>query len=428
MSIKENPSKNMPQLPGINSDYTGKDSLDKGLAAKFGQLNSVCFFLPSRTVGGYEFLFIRFSKILSSMGLKVYYVDYKDALASTQLQNTNITMINYQDNMKEINIDEPLHIITPITWAYQMPCFKNPDSKVYFYNAHPLSSEWTIYRSGMNFRTFVKFIKKLNSRRALCYMDFSCYDSMKRKTELKLDPIYVPVFNDTLADRNISSSFISDSEINLAWLGRLDEDKIYSVLNLLNNFNQYVTGLKKRIHIIGDGAAKNLIKQEDYPNLEIIFTGTIITGQLQDYMIKNIDLLFAMGMSLLEGAVLKIPAVLTLSSEIPLRSKQYVWLHHLSRFTLGIYENYPGHHNCTITGFDDVLDEIYIKKEKERCSIKAHQYFLKYHSVHTAINHLLSFMSGGSLSYAEYSKVSLSKNLSALLDKCKWILRKIGKK
>ena len=139
--------------------------------------------------------------------------------------------------------------------------------------------------------------------------------ALKKNTgfEHKIIPIYV---NQTKISYCQKHNIKKECEINIGYIGRLDCDKIFSLINVLDNLSLYNTSFKKNVHIIGCGDRKHLItnnKSYKDANINIIFTGFLLDNDKYDYLYNNVDILFSMGTSSLDGALVKIPSVLILS-------------------------------------------------------------------------------------------------------------------
>lgn len=369
------------------------------------------FYLPSKGVGGYQFLFIRLAKYLSERGATVYYIDYNDSLSFKELKNTNIRHIRYTDGITKIKkiYKMACNVITPITLTNQLLQFTHPESKIYFWVAHPKSVIWTQERAHWSFEQTKEYFEQLNLKNALCYMDRACYQGTIEKLNINMNEYYVPIFSPQKENINYKS-LVNTKELNLGWLGRLDIDKIYSLINVLDNVYQYSTSKKINFHIIGTGAAKSLINVNKYHDkINLIFTSTLINKQLNDYLINNIDILFAMGTSLLEGAALKIPSVLTLASHAKFDTDKFVLLSNLSDYNLGFYVDKISSYNYKYQNLASILDQVYKENKKADLGKKSYQYFINNHCVKNTFKYFLGFILIGS-AFTKDMPIAISHN------------------
>lgn len=374
------------------------------------------FFLPSRTVGGYEYLFIRLSKFLSEkLNFNVYYIDYQDGFAKNQLNKTKVKFINYIENETQINIDQPVNLIAPITMGHQIPNLKNPSSKIIFWCAHPKSVPWLAGRSGFNDKKLNKFLSVLNQQNSVCFMDWACWQSTNFLSGISFQETYVPISTNEKKNIKKTKKIIKKNEINIGWLGRLDSDKICSLINLLDNFYNLKTKLKKTIHIIGDGNSKYLIDDKKYSKkINIIFTSTLINEKLYRYLTNNVDVLFAMGTSTLEAASLKIPSVLTISGIDFFKSDIYIWLYNSKKFSLGFYNNQNIKGFIKTNSFNEIIKETYYKNNKEKIGSKCYEYYKQNHSILNTISNLLYFTVNNNFTYDKYQKLLVTLKIKKM--------------
>ena len=138
----------------------------------------------------------------------------------------------------------------------------------------------------------------LSENNAVVYMDLSSFKNTNFYLNLNAkDPKYlqIPVLD---SDHTPVTNIISKDTINIAWLGRLANFKIHSLLNILENSNIYSDKFNKKIkvHIIGTGPKEERIRNFNVSNnVELIFKGTLIDNELDQYLMNNVDILFADG-------------------------------------------------------------------------------------------------------------------------------------
>ncbi len=356
--------------------------------------NYFLFYFPSKMVGGLEFLFIRLAAFLSNnIGLEVYYCDYYDGFARSQLSNTNVKFIDPLEPNSVVDLDKPINMIASITMAYEIPELKNPQSKLILWCTHPRGLEWLSARSGAIGNELNSFLAKLSSSNSVCFMDWSSWYATNDAVPVKFKEIYVPVFANEKNYGTLQNIHVINDEINIGWLGRLDCDKIYSLLNLLDNIYNFQTPKKKNVHIIGEGNSKHLIEVEKYSDqLNLIFTSTILNERLYEYLLKNIDILFAMGISALEAASLRIPSVLVFISNERIDSSDFLWLFDSQNYALGYYKEQKEKANIKTTPFSNIINEIYGNNKKEELGLKCYDYFILNHNVEMTVGRLLLFV------------------------------------
>lgn len=374
---------------------------------KYGHIS---FFMPSRNVGGYQLTFMRFAKYISeNLNIKVDYIDYEDGTVRNMLShNKNINFIKYNDNMRKIKISKNTKCFAPITWINLLPR-PSKQSNVMFWNAHPKSREWIKYRSNLSYRMVDQLLTRFDSLGGICHMDSSCYDSMSKHIPSQLKAVYCPGF--VTSKTNVLQSLKNirnKSEIHLCWIGRLDQDKIYSLLNLLNHYNKYETRKIKYIHIIGDGEAKNYINPVKYKTLNIKMLSTKTGMELEEYLIKNVDIMFGMGTSLLEAASLKIPSFLILANETEYNLDAFIPLTNLKNFVLGIYtwQNYRQYNPINLT---TILNDVYENNKYTTYSNECFNFYNKHHRIEISLANMLMLLFNSNVPWkADYLNSDLS--------------------
>jgi len=353
-------------------------------------IDNYVFYLPSKYVGGFEIFFIRIAKLLLEMNYQVYYIDYIDGLSRKELNNTNIIFIDYNDNnfLKEFNI--PINLIIPFTMMHEKKYITTLyNYKVLYIIAHPKSYYFLQYRSNLKNEKLDNIIN--NIRDEIVFMDKACSINFKKyypENNFKYLPIFSPNIN-----IEINNNLIND-EINIGWLGRLDSDKIYSVINILNNLYSYKTNKKKNIHIIGSGDSKNLINLEHYlnGNINVIFLNTLLNDEKNNYIIKNFDISFSMGTSGLESASMKIPTIIPMCLEKEkYLTDGFVKFFNLTDYNLGFYDNDIIELNLNTSEFKDILDDIYENNLKSVYGNKCYDYYINNHSQEKTIEYLLNY-------------------------------------
>jgi glycosyltransferase involved in cell wall biosynthesis len=377
------------------------------------------FFLPSRIIGGYEFAFIRLAKYFSEkIGLEVYYIDYIDGFARQQLANTKVKFIEFTENDMVIDSEHAFNLISPFTMSSEIPKFKNKKTKNTFWFGHPNSIIWLSCRSGLTKNRLNQYLRKLIQAKAVCFMDWACWDSSNAYSSVKFDENYVPMFTEDKALCPTTPLGIIDNDaVNIAWLGRLDSDKIFSLINLIDRLYELPTTKKKNLHIIGDGNKKDLINQTKYSDkINIIFTYTLINEKRDEYLLKNVDILFAMGISCLEGASLKIPSVLVFLSEENMDSNDFLWLFNSQKFTLGYSLDQKRKANLETTNFIEIIKEVYVNHGKERFGLHCYKYFKNNHNIVLTVSNLLAFIVENTLtsSFKVNPRLIITKKISAL--------------
>lgn len=399
------------------------------------KIKSITFFYPSRMLGGVEFLFIRLAKYLSEeLNMKVFYIDYEDGFGKKQLSSSDVTFIKYEDSSKNILLDFDTHLILPLfkLFAHNELIITNR-VRLLFWSLHPfdiiyvfsflklymnyISDKKESLKKAINFlyrkdvSIITKVLKLCDKKNSLYFMDSVNFDVKNFCLDLNLDEakyIPIPVLE---KNHNPKREIVDENVINIGWVGRLCDFKVFILMNIIENANIYShkTAKKVKVHIIGTGPEE--IRVRNYKktgNIELLFLGSLIEDELDNYLINNIDVLFAMGTSCLEGAKLHIPSVLVDASykKIPL-SYKFKWLFETTGFSLGESINKVNNKNSHT--FNKILSEIYLKKNKKYIGDKCYSYCKSNHAIDSVANKLIDYLNETSLTISDLFITGIDK-------------------
>ncbi|KES18795.1 Protein of unknown function (DUF2589) [Gilliamella apicola SCGC AB-598-I20] len=361
----------------------------------------VVFYFPWREISGGPYYLTRLAdKLAEDPNLEVYYTDYTNGLSDQLLKNPLVKKIEVSERDFAIHMDDqPILLITPIYWACWLP-FMHPDSKVLFFNWHNscipvLKSVWRLNDHQLN-----DFLEKVKSTNSVFFADYSHH--LAQNTErIIFDESYVPI---VMKQKNIcaSSKLVKAGEINIAVLGRLCLDKIYSIIDLLGHLNKLDSFPKKNIYIIGSGDDRVKIQPNDFPNLTIHFEGTVTDEKLDQFLSTKVDALFAMGSSILESAAIKLPSIIMPHNVVPFVCNKYVYLQDTVKYCLGWYDTQIDDLKLNTKPLKDIIEDIYIHNKKKKLGEDAYKYFIKNHTIKHAIGNLKNAMEKTSFTYGYF--------------------------
>lgn len=402
--------------------------------------NNIVFYYPSRIVGGTEFLFIRLARFFSQhSGNRIYYIDYLDGLARSELSKTGVTFMDYSDGMKT-TIDFEGTLVTPVSNFYRMTDYldiKSSQLKILFWCLHPYNIIHVLPIGGFleklgtkkmrfflkyfyksNYLLFKKILEEFDQYKAINFMDYTALTFNRYMFQINFSLLYLPIFTEEKAIR--APATLINNEINVAILGRLASEKIYPIINVLDNLYSLNGHKKINCHIIGEGAFKFLIDEEKYAKkISIIWCGTMINNELHQYLTSKTDLLFAMGTSVLEGASLGIPTIMLDFTTHPMQNNRFKWI--FESFDFCVAFSFPENKNLNKESFEDIIKKIYFENQKEKLSEKCFQYYAKNHSLETVAQKFDEKRRLNNLNYSKYINI---KNKNATIKyHTNWIVR-----
>lgn len=389
-------------------------------------------------MGGAEFLFLRMASILVDLyHIDVHYVDYEDGFAANYVhRNSKINFIPQHVYSKTLLPSETV-VVAPLSSMFDVATqLKGIDIKVFFWSIHPVGLEEffakLLHKIHIKFDTKEKtilggIIDLLIENDSLYFMDEPNYSYQKEVFKFKsTEEKYLPI---PLAEKHLTSKYTSNPNINLAWVGRLSEDKIFSLINILNCCNEYLLSNDNQkivFHIIGDGPKRYLLESfELNSNLQLIYRLDLSDSSLQSYLKENIEVLFAMGTSALEGASLSIATILVDFSYQPMSTKYFRWIYEAKGFSLG-----NPHQDGQIygTSFETIMD-IIKKNNLGQYASKSYEYFLKNHSLEGITEKFLKILDASTINLHTLKETKLKayfwiNKLRTIIQYLKFICKK----
>ena len=382
------------------------------------------FCFPEKKVGGVSILFLRISKNLSEKFIKkTYLIDFEDGYMARSLSEKD-KFIKYHPSKKIIlGRDES----SPNTIIFQSmtpwSIFKNivsEDSRVIFWTCHPNNFVpdlhylnflgdgfkkfflkvflYTYYKKSKN---FVKYLLKENS---LFFMDQTTLKNTSYFLDISVEnPEFLPI---AIEKSSLENSLMPLEKVTLFWIGRLVDFKYFILEKLILDLERLVPNLSFSLKVIGDGPyLKNLNSLKSKVSYEISVEREIENNKLDDYLINNCSILFAMGTAALEGAKLGIPTILLdISYKRISQAYNYRWLFERDGMTLG--ENVK---DVSLDSSNDDSLELrineYLENFKE-ISSKTLKYFDNNHNLENTSSELLKKIDN---STSQWGKIKKSK-------------------
>lgn len=338
------------------------------------------FFFPWQEVSGGPYYLCRLADAVAETGeYEVYYTDYKNGICDYILTNKNVKVLTYKNEGNKFKIfeDEPIILIMPIYWANCIPCL-NENSKLVFFNWHNecipvLKRDWCISN-----RRLKKFLKVVRDTDSVFFCDKTHW--LAQNTEkIIFNERYVPV---CIPERKIvcTTKLISHSERNISVFGRLCLDKIYAVLDLVDNIIALRDRVKTNIHIIGDGDCAHLIKSKKYPkHIKLIFHGTLDIDDAINVIRRKSDILFAMGTAALDGATVKMPTVIIPNKIKEFHCDKYSFIFETVGYSLGWYPEQIDELNVPYHSMEEIFKIIYDDGQKYEVGDLCYDYYINNH-------------------------------------------------
>lgn len=279
----------------------------------------ITFFFTYKDVGGVQVLILNLMRELFRNNIRTKLIYHKDSWLTTELDKYNVDYDFF--NIENVNKKELNEFIQHDDIIVTIMLFKE---LVFFKKINPLFLFWSVYPSALgsrknDFKFHTKFIRKILIEKmirksGLVFMDNEGVKSIESQFGLRFTPSYLPIpigvdnENKFLARQNIDRS----NKINITYLGRAVDWKVYPVMKVINDINKCGNEWKDIVlHIITDDIVsfKTLMKNSN-PDFETKFYSCLSGEELRNFLIKTSDLHIAMGTSCLEGSSMGIPSIL----------------------------------------------------------------------------------------------------------------------
>jgi len=194
--------------------------------------------------------------------------------------------------------------------------FKQQNPGILFYSVNITSLPVAnLYFNKIHFKSLTrKLVKKIADKGGLVFVDeFAKEENEKALGVTIKNPVYLPIPVEVPAENEWKKQDKECSDLVLTYVGRAADWKIFPVRKVLKDINNADLGNRKFIfHIITDSATEfeKGLAGIDNKTVAIRYHENLPPKQLNDFLVKNSCLHFAMGTSALDGAKLGIPTVL----------------------------------------------------------------------------------------------------------------------
>lgn len=295
-------------------------------------MRNIYVFYPTQVIGGAELLFVRLLNYISQHypQIKVGYINFVDSCIN-ELLSEGVERIAVD---KSITLPENSTIVAPPQCIYRFPQIKTKDINFLFFILSVLEPDVMCCFSRTATKNVIDRVQTMITYNALIVMDEATKITTQKFCSFNVNEnMLMPVVLEDYQTSFLKESLIDEQYINLAWIGRLSADKIYALINLMDNLEKLKIDKKIKLHIIGEGDSGHLIGE--YKNFEIIYLGTLFPKDLPLYIQNNIDIVFAMGTSMLESEKCGVPAVMVFLTMENSSKDCFLWTFKLQNYVLG---------------------------------------------------------------------------------------------
>lgn len=321
------------------------------------KIENIIFYFPYKGQGGVSIVFINFTKLLVNH-FNVFIVDFSDGTMKKNL-GLEVNFIDFE-RVKKYPPNSLIVFQSLAIWRIKDFYKFDNASRFLFWNLHPDNFFPYIYNYQKNNRFIVKHIllklffslqkyyrnkillnlKYLIKCNSLTFMDFENFRQTQESfPEVFLPESYMPCFIEKV---NYKTLLENKKIKNFFWIGRIVKFKVHILIHLIKRLNESLDhnlDFDFKLTIIGDGDEMDFLNNQlsiINPRFKVEFIGDIEYQEIKNLILNNCDLLFAMGISALEGARIAIPTILTDFSNSPiLGNYKFRFLYEQSNFNLG---------------------------------------------------------------------------------------------
>lgn len=325
---------------------------------------------PSRYLGGTEILFKRIIDLVLNKVKNVYLVDYTDGALKKITDSNNVIFIDFlqysnwgpllESNkliVSSRNIARVIslanngnvHSIDMLAWVV------HPSE---LYTGFIPGTTWVrklIGYSGLKvylkifpfINEYKKVIRFFINNGSICFMDEACLREVEWALFENFPNAQLLPLITSLETRDISKPIISNTG-EFCVMSRIEGFKTEGILKLINDLSMLAIKNKKHyyLHLIGDGDDIDKVKRNVMraKNVTVNFHGFIANDSLDGFFENNnVQVLFAMGTSALEGLSRGVATILLPCSDVKIknRDKVYKVMHLQGNNSLGEYINTP---------------------------------------------------------------------------------------
>lgn len=377
-------------------------------------LHAFCFINPSYTWDEKTFLFVNLANFFSEhLKLKVYYVDYPNGIVFKNAKKYTFSCLAYEEKDDTIDCGEDVHVFTSLSLAFELPKIEGSLNTIYWVEETDVMNIFTDNSEkkhadkapNVSQNDWRAFIQTNNAKGTLFYRDKRSHACVQECLQSILQENYLSVstlLNNFTLDENLGFmqdnadcyavgdtkiadvatladthlDLINKDVINIAYIATADICQNYALRCLINNLIKYKTTQKKILHVFGDASG---IVLDNYPEIELIFMEDISGEKLENYLMKNIDIVFSHGQALLQAVQSKIPSFICYEHPEDYQYSYYIFLPYAEGLDLTPrLENRCSYQNMH---FDTLISDIYRYGKKYDYAMRSYQYFFDSHEL-----------------------------------------------
>lgn len=389
-------------------------------------LPKIYFCFPYRGVGGISLLFLRIAEELESKNLaETYLIDYSDGFMSKNMKSNASTLVEYSDEEDLVIPNEAVVVFQSMTpWSIFPRLEISNEAKVLFWNCYPFNlvpllpgfrkimqrnvslSRFLFSSLLFHYRkTMVEFTNFLISGSSLVFQDRVNVEVTEEYLDIEIEnPVFLAVPSKEVPQVvHKPEPDILKNGLRIIWIGRVVDFKYFTLLRFLQDIDDLQPDLNFpiKITLMGSGDYMDLLLRNasKLEALSIEYIKEIDPSNIDNFLMKEADMLIAMGTSALEGAKLGIPTLLLdiAHRSVP-KGYKYTWFHEREGLVLAdIFRESDV--ELGNESLEKLINELI--NDYPRLSVKALKHFQLNHSLEEVAQKMLDFSTKSKISWSE---------------------------
>jgi len=399
-------------------------------------IREIMFFFPYRGIGGVPVLFLRLAHALAQRhpDVQLGLIDYPDGYMSRHVNDERIEIITLEPGKKIIVDDGAVVVLQSLPlWRLPGELAFQPGVRFLLWHLHPFNiapgSHWLTYGGASpslpfrlksilfasQRRKLRKLVEACHQHNGLVFMDGANLDGVRVATAARItNPVYVPVPGSADTTNQEHAHMKPSTPFRCAWVGRLEDFKIPILVYSMQRVASYSEKVGRPVvfHVVGDGKdVAEILRLRDKLNsslFTVVVHGVLPLNELDAFLLKYVDLLFAMGTAALEGAKLGLPVVLLDFSYTQITGDYlYRYLFDSQTYTLGS----PIKDSNYLTGnksLEGIMEQLG-GDEYATCAERTQRYYLMNHGMESVLGKFIDAVSKTEFTYSMVRRSGLQR-------------------
>ncbi len=315
---------------------------------------------------------IRYMQSVGDTSTEMYFINGETVDIGSENADIQDKFIPFTDEYSNVFMDATFLVLINHTFFFaeelsNLKSLRGLNSKICFITMHPSNCSWFVNNQLMNPQKDIpNFFGKIKKNNAFTFMDEANRVAANLISGLEFNKNYFPTSYDVFEEETEIPPV--HEGVNIGWFGRIDIEKIASVINMLDNIYDYCinNNVIMTVYIIGDGNGRHMIKVGSYsPYLRIVFTSYLYGDAKKEFISKKLDAIVAMGISSIDAAVLGIPTVIPIVSDQRFVSNRFVYIKDVIGYSLAWTREVLRYMDMPIITMSDIITDLLEGKKEQ---------------------------------------------------------------